>query len=56
MVFHIQFSQQLDIFIMDANYRVIAFSFTVIGEKVIKYFVYVWSKKQVNVFCFLPIS
>lgn len=42
--------------LMDANYRVIAFSFTVIGEKMIKYFVYIWSKKEVNVFCFLPIS
>lgn len=36
--------------IMDAKYRVIGFSFTVIGEKMIKYFVYIWSKISECVF------
>lgn len=60
MVFHIQFSQLLDIFmllraIMDANYRMIAFVFTVIGEKMIKYFVYIWSKNKWMCFVFFPL-
>lgn len=41
--------------LVDAKNRVISFIFSVIGEKMIKDFVYMCAKKVI-VFCFLSIS